>query len=261
MKRKKHTALVLASSSGLGFAAAEALCRDGHNIIICSRSPKLYQAEKTLKNNYSGVGILAIPSDVTCINNLNDMVREGRRKFGVIDILFTNGPGPKPGSFEDLRLDDFVQAHHDLLLPVVYTAQQLIPDMVSQKWGRIIMNTSITAKEPAVSLLLSNVYRAGLAAFAKTLALQLAPDHITVNALGPAAFRTERALQLIQNAAEKQGRSPGEIERENTARLPMKHYNEPAEFGSIVAFLAGEAAGALTGSFIAVDGGTAHSVF
>lgn len=261
MKRAKHTALVLAGSSGLGFAAAEALCRDGHNIIICSRSPKLYQAEKALKNACSGAGVLALPADVTCLNDLNDLVREGRKKFGVIDILFTNGPGPKPGSFGDLSLDDFVRAHQDLLLPVVYTAQQLIPEMVSRKWGRILMNTSVTAKEPSVSLLLSNVYRAGLAAFAKTLALELAADNITVNTLGPAAFRTDRALQLIQDAAGKQGRSPGEIERENTARLPMKRYNEPAEFGSIVAFLASEAAGALTGSFIAVDGGMMHSVF
>ncbi len=261
MKREKHTALVLASSSGLGLAAAEALYRDGHNIIICSSSPKLYQAEKALKNTDSGAEILAIPADVTCISDLNNLICEGRRKFGVIDILFSNGPGPKPGSFVDLRVDDYVQAHHDLLLPVVYTTQQLIPEMVSQKWGRIIMNTSITAKEPSLSLLLSNVYRAGLVAFAKTLALQLAPDNITVNTLGPAAFRTERALQLIQDAACKQGRNPDEIERENTACLPMKHYNDPAEFGSIVAFLAGETAGALTGSFIAVDGGISHSVF
>ena len=261
MRKKNHTALVLASSSGLGLATAKALYRDGHNVIISSRSQRLYKAKKEIKNISSEAEILAIPSDVTRIEDLDSLINEGQRKFGVIDILFTNGPGPKPGPLGELDIIDFSKAHHDLLLPVVYLTKRLIPGMLSQKWGRIIINTSITAKEPSVTLLLSNVYRAGLAAFSKNLSTQLAADNITVNVVGPAAFRTERALELLNEISTRQGRSVEEIERENTACLPMKRYNEPAEFGSVVAFLASEAASAITGSFIAVDGGMSHCLF
>jgi len=259
--KKKHTALVLASSSGLGLAVAKALYREGYNVIISSRSQKLYQAEKEIKTVCGGADVLAVPSDITQIEDLNHLIHEGQQKFGTIDVLFTNGPGPKPGNINELEPKDFSESHQDIILPVIYLAKRLIPGMISNKWGRIIMNTSITAKEPADTLVLSNVYRAGLAALAKTLSVQLAGDNITVNTVGPAVFRTERALQLLNETSRRQGRSVEEIERENTKHLPMKRYNNPEEFGSVVAFLAGEAASAITGSFIAVDGGMSHGIF
>jgi len=259
--KEKNTALVLASSSGLGLATAKALYRDGHNVIICSRGERLYKAEKEIKSIRSEAEVLAIPTDVTRIVDLNNLVNECQQRFGVIDILFTNGPGPKPGTLEELNLNDFVQAHKDLLLPVVYLTKRLIPGMISQQWGRIIINTSITAKEPSVTLLLSNVYRSGLTALAKTLSLQLAADNITVNSVGPAAFRTERALNLLNDMAGREGYSTDEAESKNTAHFPMKRYNEPVEFGNIISFLASEASSAITGSFLAIDGGLSHGLF
>lgn len=261
MVKKKHTALVLASSSGLGLATAKALYQDGHNVIICSRSKKLEEAKEKIKSIPSEGEILAIPADISQIENLDNLIKRGRKEFGIIDILFTNGPGPKIGTLAELELNDFSKAHEALLLPIVYLTKCLIPGMLSQKWGRIIINTSITAKEPSATLMLSNVYRSGLAAFAKTLSTQLAADNITVNTVGPAAFKTERALQIINDMSNKQGRSVVEIERENVNGLPMKRYNDPKEFGDIVAFLASEASSALTGSYIAIDGGMSHGIF
>ncbi len=259
--KKKHTALILASSSGLGFAAAKALCEDGHNVIIGSRSERLYNAEKELKMIHSEAGILAIPTDVTQIKDLNHLVNESQEKFKTIDILFTNGPGPKPGNINELDLKDFSKAHDDILFPVIYLAKRLIPGMISNGWGRIIINTSITAKEPSENMVLSNIYRAALVSFAKTLSAQLAVKNITVNAVGPASFKTERAEELLQEMSRNQRRHIDEIEREITEKLPMKRYNDPEEFGKVVAFLAGEASSALTGSYIAVDGGMSHGIF
>lgn len=259
--KQRRTALVLASSSGLGFAVAKALYRDGHHVIITGRSKKLDKAKQEICHINREAEVLAIPSDVTKIEDLDNLVTEGQRHFGKIDILFTNVPGPRPGTVLELNLADFNKAHNDILLPVVYLAKRLIPDMLFHKWGRIIMNTSITAKEPASTLALSNVYRAGLASLSKTLSFQLAAEGITVNTVGPASFRTDRALQLLQDMSIRQGRPVEEIEQENAERLPMRRYNDPMEFGNVVAFLASDAASALTGAFIAVDGGISHSIF
>lgn len=260
-KTERRTALVLASSDGLGFAVAKALYRDGHNVIITSRSGKLQKAKQNIFSKNSKAEILAIQSDVTKIEDLNKLIQQGKNQFGSIDILFTNGAGPKPGTIEELTLEDFSNAHNDLLLPVIHTTKQLISDMVANKWGRIIINSSITAKEPSEMLTLSNIYRAGIASFSKTLAQKYAGHGITVNTVGPGSFKTNRALEILNEMSRTQKRNVEDIEFEITQRLPMQRYNEPEEFGNVIAFLASDAASAITGTFIPIDGGISRGLF
>ncbi|MBY0600224.1 SDR family oxidoreductase [Bacillus bingmayongensis] len=260
-KTERRTALVLASSDGLGLAVAKGLYRDGHNVIITSRSGKLEKAKQEICAIDSKAEVLAVQSDVTKIDDLNKLIMQSKSQLGNIDILFTNVAGPKSGTIEDLTLKDFSKAHNDLLLPVIYLTKKLISDMVSRKWGRIIINSSITAKEPSEMLTLSNVYRAGLASFSKTLAHQFASHGITVNTVGPGSFKTARALELLSERSKIQNRKVEDIELEIAQSLPMKRYNEPIEFGNVVAFLASDAASAITGTFIPIDGGISRGVF
>ncbi|MDR7246575.1 SDR family oxidoreductase [Priestia megaterium] len=260
-KNKRRTALVLASSDGLGLAVAKTLYSSGHNVIMTSRSEKLEKARQEVYAVDNNAEVLAVQADVTKIEDLNKIITEGKKQFGNIDILFTNGAGPKPGNITDLTLKDFCQAHNDLLLPVLHLTKQLLPDMISQKWGRIIINTSITAKEPSETLVLSNVYRAALTSYSKTLSQQFASHGITVNTVGPGSFKTARALELLNEMSKKQKRNVKDIELEITQRLPMKRYNEPKEFGNVVAFLASDAASAITGTFIPIDGGISRGLF
>lgn len=257
----KRTALVLASSSGLGLASAKALYQDGHNIIMTSHSPKIFDAQRGLEALGGSSEILALQKDVTNLKDLDSLIDQSLDRFPSIDILFTNGPGPQPGGIEDLEVEDFKKAHEDLLLPVITLVKKLSPNMMEKKWGRIIMNTSITAKEPSTNLLLSNVYRAGLVALSKTLSKSLASYGVTVNTVAPAAFKTPRAVEILTNMASKQGCSIDEVERNNTRSLPMKRYNTPEEFGSVIGFLASDGSSGITGSMIAVDGGIASGLF
>lgn len=258
---RRRTALVLASSTGLGLATAKCLYRDGHNVIMTSRSKEIYKAKQEIDQNRNDAEVFAMQSDVTQIEEIDNLITKSLNKFNNIDILFTNIAGPKPGTLMDLTLNDFKQAHNDLLIPVIYITQQLIPTMISNKWGRIIINSSITAKEPSDSLLLSNVYRASLSSYSKTISSYLAHHGITVNTVGPGAFKTNRATELMNELSNRQNRTIEDIEAEMAKKLPMKRYNNPLEFGNVVAFLASDAASAITGTFIPIDGGISHGVF
>lgn len=259
--KKRRTALILASSSGLGLAAARALYRSGCNIIMTSRSEKIYRAKQQIeKSSYDGE-ILALQGDVTDCKYLDDIIETGIGRFGSIDIVFTNVGGPKPGRFNELTIEEYMNAHNTLLLPVIYLTKKLIPKMQEERWGRIIINTSITAKEPSQNLILSNIYRAALVSYGKTIATQLAQYNITVNTIAPACFKTERALEIMTKMSQEKGCSIDVIEAENTKQVPMKRYNDPEEFGEVVSFLASEVASGITGSYIAVDGGITHGIF
>jgi 3-oxoacyl-[acyl-carrier protein] reductase len=132
--------------------------------------------------------------------------------------------------------------------------------MQKQEWGRIINITSLSVKEPAESLVLSNVFRSGVVAFAKSISKELIKSNITINNLCPGAFKTDRAKELIAKAAADTGRTPAEVEAENKQKLPLGRYQEPNELGAFVAFLCSDIAGGVTGTTIQIDGGISNGL-
>jgi 3-oxoacyl-[acyl-carrier protein] reductase len=121
--------------------------------------------------------------------------------------------------------------------------------------GRIINITSISVKQPIQGLVLSNSLRAAVTALAKTLAAELAPDGILVNCVAPGYTRTDRVVELAGQAAAREGIDPADVERRTVAQIPLGRMGEPAEFASVVAFLASPAASYVSGVTIQVDGG------
>ena len=122
-------------------------------------------------------------------------------------------------------------------------------------WGRVIVSTSSSVKQPIPNLMLSNAVRSATTAWAKTLSDQVAPDGITVNCLAPGRIETERVHEIDEDLAQRQGRTREEVEQQIRSTIPARRYGRPDEFGAAAAFLASEAASYITGVTLLVDGG------
>jgi 3-oxoacyl-[acyl-carrier protein] reductase len=249
-----RVALVCAASKGLGRASAEALARDGFQVAICARGREALQATADVLQA-SGAGVLAIEADLSRADAAQRVVEETVRRFGGLDVLVTNTGGPPSGPFMTLGDEAWSAAIDSLLLSVVRLCRAAIPGMQARGGGRIINVTSISVKQPIEGLVLSNALRSAVTSLAKTLSVELAPHNILVNCVAPGYTRTDRVVELAEQAAGREGTTADEIQQRTIARIPLGRMGEPKEFGEVVAFLASPAASYVSGVTIQVDGG------
>ncbi len=252
---RDRVAIVAASSRGLGKACAMELAREGTRTVICSRDFERLTATAEEMRALTGAEVLPIRADLTQDAEIQHLANETLRRFGHIDILVTNAGGPPAGYFGDFADDAWLEAHQLTLMSAVRLTRAVLPAMRVQRWGRIVNITSVAVKQPLDNLLLSNVYRPGVVGLAKTLSGQLAVDGITINNVAPGYTRTNRVLELAQARAADEGKTVEEVLAETTASYPMQRMGEPEELAALVAFLASERAGYITGTTIQVDGG------
>jgi 3-oxoacyl-[acyl-carrier protein] reductase len=257
---KNKVALVAASSQGLGRAVAEELAAEGASLVLCARDAKTLTETAAAIAERTNAHVLAVPADVTAIDDIKRVVDSGIERFGRIDILVTNAGGPPAGRFDQLTREQWDDAIRLTLLSAVELVRQVLPGMTARRWGRIINITSIAVKQPVENLLLSNSLRAGLTGFARTLANEVAAEGITVNNVLPGYTRTERLDELAHMMAEKQGISENEFRAKWEKEIPMGRLGEPREFAALVTFLASERASYITGTSIQVDGGWIKSL-
>jgi 3-oxoacyl-[acyl-carrier protein] reductase len=249
-----RVALVTGSSSGLGLAAARALAERGARLAINSRGgDKLDSALQTL--NDEGFEVVAIPADVRQVHELEDLVSEVEEQLGPIDILVANGGGPRVKPAAELDDTDWAEAIPLALLFVPRLCNFVLPGMRRRGWGRIIAINSVSARQPIPRLALSNALRPAVLGYLKTLALEVAPDGVTVNAVLPGYTRTERQVELATAVAQQTGKSVDEILGSQAKGIPMQRMAEPAEIGAMIGFLSSPAAAYVTGQFLAIDGG------
>jgi 3-oxoacyl-[acyl-carrier protein] reductase len=249
-----RVALVCAASKGLGRASAEALAQAGMRVAICSRGgPALREAEAAIRA--AGGDVIAIDADLRRPADVMNVVDATVRTFGGLDVLVTNTGGPPSGPFVSLDEAAWTDAIDSLLLSVVRSCRAAIPHMRARGGGRIINITSISVKQPIQGLVLSNALRAAVTGLAKTLAVELAPDNILVNCVAPGYTRTDRVVELANQAAAREGIEPADVERRTVAQIPLGRMGDPGEFASVVAFLASPAASYISGVTIQVDGG------
>ncbi|GBD18801.1 MAG: SDR family oxidoreductase [Thermomicrobium sp.] len=254
-------AMVAAASQGLGKAVALGFAREGANLAICSRNQAALEAVAA-EARTSGVDVLAVPADLTRAEDIAKFVEKSIAHFGGVDILVTNAGGPPAGTFQDFADDAPWQAAFELtLLSAVRLIRGVLPSMRARGGGAIIVMTSSSIKVPIPNLILSNVFRAGVAALAKTLAEELAPYNIRVNNVLPGRIATERLLYLDQVNAERAGVSVEEIRQRTIAQIPMGRYGDPEEFANAVVFLASERASYITGASLQVDGGYIKCIY
>jgi 3-oxoacyl-[acyl-carrier protein] reductase len=127
--------------------------------------------------------------------------------------------------------------------------------MVERGWGRIIAVGSSGVQQPLPDLTSSNLGRAALAGYLKTLAAEVAPHGVTVNMVLPGRIDTDRVTQIDRSTAERTGGTAEEARRASEATIPVGRYGTPAEFAAVAVFLAGDGAGYVTGEQIRCDGG------
>ena len=133
--------------------------------------------------------------------------------------------------------------------------QGCLPFMERNGWGRIVNITSITVKEPAPNMVLSNIFRSSVVSFAKTISKELVSKGITINNVSPGYFKTDRVMQLMKVRSEAEGISTNEYEQRAILDFPHKRYMDPEELGNLVCYLCSEQARSINGTTIQVDGG------
>ena len=254
-----RVAIIGGASKGLGFGCAYELSKAGAKIVLCARNEiTLNAALEKLKNVTTEVLPLAVNMSDADDNRL--IIESTLKKFGRIDILVNNSGGPPAGKYSEFSEQDWASAFQSILMYNIRMTTLAIEVMKKNRWGRIINIASLSVKEPSEGLVLSNVFRAGVIAFAKSISKELIKNNITINNVCPGAFKTDRAIELIKKAADLAGKSPEEILNENQARLPLGRYQEPEELGAFVRFLCSEQASGITGTTMSIDGGISNSL-
>ncbi len=221
-------ALVTAASAGLGFACAKALSDEGCHVAINSHDPaRLDEAAAAI-----GDDVLTLPADVTGAEPPAALVASTVERFGRIDILVANAPGPPRARALEVTDDALLDALEENLLTSVRLVRAAAPHMRDAGWGRIVLLTSVAIKEPIPDLAASSAARTGLWAWAKSAARDLIDDGITLNVLAPGLHDTDRVRALGHTGPT----------------------GDPADFGRIAAFLCSVHTGFLSGVALQVDG-------
>lgn len=253
---KGKIALVTAASRGLGRGCAEQLAAENCRVAICSRDAASARKAADEIAEQTGAEVLGYGADVSRPEDTGRLLAEVKQALGDPDILVTNAGGPPPGTFASTALDEYEKALNLNLMSAVHLIHGVVPAMKSKGWGRIIAITSISVKQPIGNLILSNMARAGLTGFLKTIATELAPNGITVNALLPGTHKTPRNNQIVKHRAGLVGKSENELYQEMMAAIPCQTIGDPLDFGAAAAFLASVQARYITGQSLLVDGGS-----
>lgn len=238
LKLSNKKALVFGSSAGIGRAIAEALIAEEASVFVNSRNEdRLQQCIKEV-NAKGGVA-----ADLNFELQAQRAVTEAISRLHGLDILVMNTGGPAKGAFSDISKAQWHSDFQSLWMSFIEAVNVALPVMKKQKFGRIILVTSLAAKEPLPNLTTSNGLRAGLAGLCKSLANEVAADGITVNLLLPGYTDTDRIKEL-------------KLSEEKIRQLiPAGRLGHPQELASLACFLASPLAGYITGQSIAVDGG------
>jgi 3-oxoacyl-[acyl-carrier protein] reductase len=221
-------ALVTAASRGLGRGVALALAREGCRVAICARdADRLARTADELPDD-----VLAIPADVTDPAAPGMLIDATVARFGALDILVANAGGPPQARALEVEDDAMLAAVNANLLTSIRLVREALPHMRASGWGRIVLLTSVSVKQPIPNLAYSNTARTGLWAWAKTAAQDLVADGVTLNLLCPGLHATDRVKELGVGG-------------------PL---GDPEDFGRIAAFLCSASAGFISGAALQVDG-------
>lgn len=236
-------ALVAGGSAGIGLAIARELVREGARVAICGRDPdRLAAARAEL-----GEAVSTTALDVRDNAAAAAWVARTAAGHGALHLLVTNAGGPPAGASGAFSLAEYREAVELGLLAHIGLAQAALPYLKTAGWGRIVMITSETVRQPIPEYALSNIVRPGVVGYAKTLVRELGAGDVTVNVLAP-GYTATAAL-------------PGPVEEvAASAGIPLGRVARPEEVAAAAVFLLSERAGFITGTVQVVDGGRALGV-
>ncbi|MDP3701959.1 MAG: SDR family oxidoreductase [Hylemonella sp.] len=247
-------ALVGGASKGLGYGCAQALAREGVNVVIVARGAEaLNAAAASLKAEAKGVEVIAVAVDITTVAG-RDAIFAQRKDF---DIVVTNAGGPPPGDFRDWDRDTWIKAVDANMLTPIELIKATVDGMAARGYGRIVNITSSAVKAPIDILGLSNGARSGLTGFVAGVSrnARIAAKGVTINNLLPGAFDTDRLKHTMAGAAQKTGKPIEDIANARRMTIPAQRFGTPEEFGAICAFLCSQHGGYINGQNVLADGG------
>ncbi|MEU1531766.1 SDR family oxidoreductase [Streptomyces fagopyri] len=244
---KDRVYVVTGATRGLGNAAARELTADGAKVIVSGRDEKsAADAASVLGPN--AVGVAADNADPRTPARL---IAAAREHFGGFDGILVSVGGPPPGFAADTTDEQWTAAYESVFLGAVRLARAAAAELGDGGVVGFVLSASV--HEPIPGLTISNGLRPGLAGFAKSLADELGPRGIRVLGLLPSRIDTDRVRELDGLSAD-----PEATRAANEARIPLRRYGTPEEFGRTAAFLLSPAASYLTGIMLPVDGGMRH---
>ena len=241
-------ALVLGSSSGLGREVAAVLAAEGARVAVASRDEERARAAAV------AVGAAAaLTADLTVEGDGALLVQRAVAALGGLDIVVVNTGGGTPGPI--LATDGADDAaYRSMLRPVLEVSRAAAPHIVAGGAGRLVMLTARSVVEASPDLALSSVFRSGVHAAARSLAIELAPA-ATVNVIVTGQFDTPALDRFEASLATRHGTAIEAVRAEHVAGIPMGRVGTARELADVVAFVCSARASFVTGTAIRVDGG------
>jgi 3-oxoacyl-[acyl-carrier protein] reductase len=239
-------ALVTGASQGIGYAIAKELAQEGAHVAVSSRTREKIEAAA------SEIGARAYVHDTLDLGAAPALLEAVERDLGPIDILVTNTGGPAGGDPLGFTREQWEAAHRELVVAPIEMIEHVVPGMRERRFGRIVSVSSSAAREPILTLMLSNSHRPGLLGAFTTLARTFAGDGITFNSILPGRIATDRISHLYGSIEKGQ-----EIARD---QIPAGRLGTAEEVAAAAAFFCSERASYITGVALLVDGGITNSL-
>jgi 3-oxoacyl-[acyl-carrier protein] reductase len=246
-----RTALVCASSRGLGRACAQALAAAGARVVINGRDATRLVATAADITSATGATVVPIAADLGTETGRAALLDAA----GKIDILVNNNGGPPAADFRALDRAALIAGIDANMLAPIALIQAVIDGMVTRGFGRIVNITSGSVKMPLPGLDLSSGARLGLTGFVAGIARQVAHANVTINNLLPGSFDTDRIAAIDAQLAARTGDDPADVRARREQAIPARRLGSPDEFGAACAFLCSAHAGYITGQSLLIDGG------
>jgi 3-oxoacyl-[acyl-carrier protein] reductase len=256
LKLTNKVAVVLAASKGLGKASAMALSAEGARLIIGSRDEQELNHTADTIRQLTGNEVAAFPVDVADGGSIAKFMQLAAEAFGRIDILVNNAGGPPFDQFENFDDEQWQKAFDLNLMSFARTSKLVLPYMKATGSGRIINIISGSVKAVLANSVLSTAMRMGVVGMAKLMADEFGHYNITVNNIAPGMILTDRLKHTLPKNAQ-----PEQALKEKAQNIPLGRIGKPEELAALVAFLASEQAGYISGTTIQVDGGANRSIY
>lgn len=254
---KGRSAILLASSRGLGRSCAESLAREGVNVVINGRTGADVDATVADLGDRFNVRVQGVVGD-SGTGEVRDALLEACPEP---DMLLLNGEGPAPALFDSISEEDLTDALHRSLTGPVLFVQRVLPGMQERGFGRIVAISSAMVKSPNPVMSLSHGPRLGLTGILKGLSKTAVAHNVTINQMLPERFDTARQQQMAEIVMKMKGIDYATARAEQVASIKAGRLGEPHEFGDAFAFLCSAQAGYISGQNLQLDGGSYEGVF
>ena len=250
-------ALVCGASAGLGLACAQALAREGVELVIVARTESTLQEAAAALQAAASATVHWLAADVTTADG-RDRIFAAHPDF---DIVITNAGGPPPGDFRHWDRDTWLRALDANMLTPIDIIRRTVDGMMARGFGRIVNITSSAVKAPVDGLGLSTGARSGLTGFVAGLARSTVAKGVTINNLLPGTFETQRLASNFAAQALREGTDAASIRAARIHKHPAKRLGRPEEFGATCAYLCSAHAGYINGQNLLMDGGSFPGTF